>query len=89
MMKSRNYNENEVMRQLNQKNDLFVVDRMVTDPNTKQSFREKHIYELAPPDSKGDVGIRSRGKISFLTKYCGFFYTLVSAKEMIKAKYSK
>lgn len=60
--KSRNYVEHEVVRQLNKKSDITIVG--------------KQIKELSK--GKGDVGIRSRGKIDFLVKYCGYVHFFVS-----------
>jgi len=59
--KSRDYEEQKVVKDLQKKHDL--------DINGKQ------IRELR--DGKGDVGIKSRGKIDFLIKYCGYVHFMV------------
>lgn len=60
---AKDYVEHQVVQGLEKKHDLRVVG------NT--------IQELLPPASKGDVGIKSRGKIDFLKKYRGYRYEYV------------
>lgn len=59
--KSRNYNEDEVLQALRRKSDLRVVGKQI------QELRE----------GKGDIGNGTRGKIDFLTKYCGYSHFYV------------
>ena len=73
-MKTRNYVEHEVVSQLNQKNDIFI-------PRDK-----KVMYELVCNAAKGDIGIMSRGKMSFLKKYCGYIHLKVTEEELRKKK---
>ena len=70
-MKKKNYVEHEVIAQLQRKQDLHIIVEGTS----------KRIVENRPPESKGDVGIKSRGKISFLVNYCGFFYESKSFKD--------
>lgn len=60
---AKEYLEHEVTAFLGKKHDLRIVG------NTVQ--------ELLPPASKGDVGIKSRGKIDYLKKYCGYRHVWV------------
>ena len=60
-----NYREYEVVAQLKRKADLDIEG--------------KTIRELTRNHSKGDVGIKSKGKIDFLTKYCGFVHYYVDS----------
>lgn len=67
MGKNKQYNEETVVRQLNQKSDILIPrDRKV-------------VYMLFGPQAKGDVGIGSRGKIDFLHKYLGYTTSWVSS----------
>lgn len=67
MAKHRNYSEATVVDQLNRKSDLLIPrDRKV-------------IFMLFGPQAKGDVGIKSKGKISFLHKYHDYTITWVSS----------
>jgi len=59
--KTRGYTEEGVLAQLKRKSDLRVVD--------------KKILQLR--EGKGDVGNGTKGKISFLTKYCGYIHIFV------------
>ncbi len=59
----KDYLDYQVAEQLGKKHDLRIVG------NT--------IQELLPPASKGDVGIKSRGKMDFLRKYRGFRHLYV------------
>ena len=54
-MANKNYDEYITVQQLDKKHDLKILG------NT--------IQELNPPASKGDVGIKSRGKMDFLKKH--------------------
>ena len=56
----RNYQENEVVNDLAKKQDIHL------------DFQTKTVNVNSTETQKGDIGIRSRGKISFLTKYCGW-----------------
>ncbi len=60
---AKDYLEHEVVEKLERKHDLRVVG------NT--------IQELLPPASKGDVGIKSRGKIDYLKKFRGYRHVWV------------
>lgn len=61
MGNERGYQEDDVVQSLRRKADLRVVGRQ--------------IQELKK--GKGDVGIKSRGKIDFLVKYRGYSHFLV------------
>lgn len=63
MGESKNYEESKVVEQLNRKADLRVVGKQI-----------QHLK-----DGKGDVGNGTKGKIDFLTKYCGYTYFYVSS----------
>lgn len=63
MPNRKDYVEHQVIETLERKHDLRIVG------NT--------IQELNPPAAKGDVGIGSRGKMDFLTKYKGFRHIYV------------
>lgn len=65
----KNYSEYEVVKALNKKNDCYV------------STHFKRIYELNE-EGKGDIGIKSKGKMSFLKNYCGYLKIQVSHKEL-------
>lgn len=60
---AKNYVEHQVVAILSKKHDLRIIGNV--------------IQELLPPASKSDVGIRSRGKIDFLKKYCGYRFKYV------------
>jgi len=60
MAKHKNYSEEAVVSQLNQKSDILIPK------DTKK------ILMLFGSQSRGDVGIKSRGKIDFLHKYHGY-----------------
>lgn len=64
----RNYDESEVVRSLNKKNDIHV------------NQGQKDISESWGPTSKSDIGIKSRGKISFLVNYCGYTHSFKKTK---------
>lgn len=76
-MKTRNYNEHEVVNQLKEKADLVINSTL------------KIVYEIVPPHAKGDVGIKSRGKISFLRKYCGYRHLQVTEEFVSKMRNKK
>lgn len=67
MSKHRNYNEETVVSQLNQKSDILI-------PRDS-----KRIYILFGNQARGDVGIKSRGKIDFLHKYHGYITLWVTS----------
>ncbi len=50
--------ESDIVSRLNKKNDIRIVGRT--------------IYHLYGSKSRGDVGIGSKGKLDFLTKYCSY-----------------
>jgi len=64
MKTHRNYVEHEVVNQLKKKNDLRIVNKTI---------------KILNQNGKGDIGIRSKGKIDFLTKYCGYQKSFVSS----------
>lgn len=66
MGRNKNYVEEEVVFQLNNKHDIRIA------PMSKQ------IQELQPPYAKGDTGIHSRGKIDFLINHKGYVHFYVS-----------
>ena len=64
----RNYDEGEVVRSLNKKNDIRI------------NQGQKEIVETRGPSASRDVGIKSRGKISFLVNYCGYTHNFKKPK---------
>lgn len=60
----KDYLEHEVVDSLNKKHDIRILGNM--------------IQELQPPYSKGDVGIKSKGKIDFLKKYLRYRHVWVT-----------
>lgn len=62
---AKEYREYEVVEQLNRKSDLQVANRQ--------------IKEVVGKEAKGDVGIKARGKIDFLTQYCDYSYVRVDS----------
>lgn len=66
-MKQRNYEETSVVHALNQKHDCRV------------SGANKKIEILKEPNGKGDIGNKSKGKIDFLSKYCGYQVIFVTS----------
>lgn len=60
MTKNKGYEEYEVVRNLNKKHDVKV------------NPEEHSIKMLYGKLAKGDVGIRSKGKIDFLVNYKGY-----------------
>lgn len=63
MDKKKSYDELTVVKQLSRKHDLQITNRQ--------------IRELSGNMAKGDVGIHSRGKIDYLTNYCGYVHFFV------------
>ena len=57
-MKTRNYNEHEVVAQLNKKHDIKISNGVVSI--------------LTGSAAKNDIGIKSKGKIDFLQKRCRY-----------------
>jgi hypothetical protein len=55
---NKGYSESRVLSQLSKKNDINISG--------------KRIIWNQGGNSKGDVGIGSRGKIDFLRNYCGY-----------------
>lgn len=70
---TRNYNEHEVVKSLNKKNDVFVNDKT------------NNVFVLSS-SGKGDIGIKAKGKIDFLRNYCKYWKIMVSPSEFAKAK---
>lgn len=60
MKPSRNYQEHEVVYSLNKKHDVKV------------SGTHKQVFLLHGHQAVGDLGNKSKGKIDFLRKYCGY-----------------
>lgn len=56
----KDYIESEVVRSLSKKSDISVIQG------------QKQVIETWGPTAKGDVGIKSKGKITFLVNYCGY-----------------
>lgn len=50
--------ESDIANRLSKKNDIRIMGR--------------NIYCLHGSKARGDIGIGSKGKIDFLTKYCGY-----------------
>lgn len=67
MTNKKGYDEQRVVDQLNRKHDLFI-------PRGR-----KNIFMLFGSSAKGDIGIKSKGKIDFLHKYHGYIPTWVTA----------
>lgn len=63
MAKNRNYTEEAVIGELRKKHDISIPQG------------DKRIIELFGSVSKGDVGIKSKGKIDFLVNYCGYHHS--------------
>lgn len=57
-MKTRNYVEHEVVAQLKKKHDIQISNGVISI--------------LTGNAAKNDIGIRSKGKIDFLRKYCKY-----------------
>ncbi len=66
MKHSKEYQEHEVVVQLNKKHDIQI------NPNSIQ------IQILKGSGAKNDVGIKSKGKIDFLTNYRGYHVSSVT-----------
>lgn len=64
-MNNKNYTETEVVKSLSQKSDLHIRSD------------KKVIEERFGKTAKKDVGIGSKGKISFLVNFCGYHHTWV------------
>jgi len=62
-MKTRNYVEHEVVVQLKKKHDIQISNGIVS--------------VLTGNSAKNDIGIRSKGKIDFLRKYCKYVVVTV------------
>lgn len=62
MAQNRNYTEERVVIELRQKHDISI-------PQDR-----KQVVECFGSSAKGDVGIKSRGKIHFLVNYCGYVH---------------
>lgn len=61
----KDYNEHQVVMELGRKADLRIQGRQ--------------IQHLNGTSSKGDVGIKSKGKIDFLVRYCGYSHYFVKS----------
>ena len=59
------YDERSVVEQLKKKHDINIVSNI------------KRIEILQEPRAKKDIGIKSKGKLDFLTKYCGYHIAMV------------
>jgi hypothetical protein len=59
-MANKNYDEEQVVRQLNKLHDVFI------------ELGSGNIMLLFGNKAKGDVGIKSRGKIDFLVNFRGY-----------------
>lgn len=68
-MGKKQYNENDVVYLLNRKADIHIEGKMISEL--------KRFPGQGGISSKGDVGIRSKGKIDFLTRYCGYVHVHV------------
>jgi hypothetical protein len=64
------YNEEDVLKQLERKHDLRIYGKQI-----RELKREPGIGGTT---AKGDVGIKTRGKIDFLTNYRGYTHIYVS-----------
>lgn len=64
MKTNKNYKEYDVVAQLSKKSDISINGRI--------------IQILSGKGAKGDIGIKSRGKIDFLIHYCGYMKTNVT-----------
>lgn len=74
MSKSRNYTEQQVVEALNKKMDLRVRNGQIQELKT-------HPIGKGSTPAKGDVGIKSRGKIDFLTRYLDYTHFYVDKFE--------
>lgn len=63
-MKTEKYDEATVVKQLQKKHDIQIKGNVIS--------------VLSGNSAKGDIGIHSKGKIDFLTKYRGYFFTFTS-----------
>lgn len=63
MSNRKNYNEQDVLNRISKKHDIQIVGRQ--------------IQELTGKKAKSDVGIGTKGKIDFLTKYCHYVHFYV------------
>ena len=59
------------------KEKLFVH---LTKERYQNQSRSKEIVETWGPSASRDVGIKSRGKISFLVNYCGYTHNFKKPK---------
>lgn len=59
------YTELQVVEQLQRKADIRISGN--------------NVMIMSGDRAKGDIGIKSRGKIDFLVNHCGYFYTFVKA----------
>lgn len=57
-MRVKDWIENDVVDQLNKKNDISIQGRQ--------------IFCLTGDRARYDIGIKSKGKLDFLTRYCGY-----------------
>lgn len=60
MKKHKNYQEDQIVRQLRKKADINIP------------ADTKYVELLFGSGAKGDIGIKSKGKIDFLRKHCGY-----------------
>lgn len=64
------YSENQVLSDLRKKNDLHIVGKQIQEL--------KRFPGPKGTPSRGDVGIKTRGKIDFLVNYLGYLHIYVS-----------
>lgn len=67
----RDYQEHEVVAQLRRKADLDIDGKIIRELRRFAEEKDSH-------PAKGDVGIKSKGKIDFLVKYCGYTHYYVN-----------
>ncbi len=60
-------------------NEAVVIEQLQKKADIQITSHNKHIQELKRERSKGDVGIKSKGKIDFLTRYKGWTHSYVES----------
>lgn len=70
-MKTKEYQESIVVKQIERKHDLKIKGLMIQELKNNSSGQT----------SKGDVGIKTKGKIDFLVNYCGYNHMFVNRFE--------
>lgn len=66
----KDYQEGDVLFLLKKKHDLNIVGKVIQEL--------KRFPGPKGTPGKGDVGIHSKGKIDFLTRYCGYKHMFVN-----------